>query len=238
MKELNICRPLKWKKLNSGSYYSYVKVSKQDEFDYLLCPTLVQCRIEQHSSSPNYCRVFVTNRKNLPLDFRELLGPDDELFPSKFKEYAFKVFDLCLKEMENRRLVKMSTGSTCPAYTVEYKYGARNKYIYDIDWIPCLGVQDCPDSYMEWKTKKLTDEEKSDCKILVVPKDLASNDENLELWRLSYSTFEKKIIREKCKPDDRRVIRILKNILTDENDHKIKRSSIFLHFIYQPFAEY
>lgn len=119
----------------------------------------------------------------------------------------------------------MSTGSTCPAYTVEYKYGTQITYIADIDWIPCLEVQDCPDSYMEWKTKKLTDEEKSDCKILVVPKNLAANDENLELWRLSYSVFEKKIIRDKCKPEDRKVIRILKNILTYGNDDKSKIGS-------------
>lgn len=222
---LNSCKPLKWIQMNSGSYYSNVKVSNSKEFDYMFCPTVIQCRIEQYLPRPNYCHVFVTNKTKLPFEFQELLGPDDELSPSKFKEYVFSVFDYIVRETYNNQLTRKNTYSLNPAYTVEYKYRSSDIQTIDIDWAPCLEVQEWPDSCMDWKTKMLTDEEKMDTKLYVVPKKLAAGAEELELWQISYSTFEKEIIRDKCKETEQTVIRFLKYVLADVKDDNSKLCS-------------
>ena len=58
-----------------------------------------------------------------------------------------------------------------PAYTVQYN-DTTNKIKPDFDWVPCLKVETVPKTCYEWKTRKLTDEEKSDAGIYVVAKDL------------------------------------------------------------------
>lgn len=118
-----------------------------------------------------------------------------------------------------------NTYSLNPAYTVEYKYRSSDIQTIDIDWAPCLEVQEWPDSCMDWKTKMLTDEEKMDTKLYVVPKKLAAGAEELELWQISYSTFEKEIIRDKCKETEQTVIRFLKYVLADVKDDNSKLCS-------------
>lgn len=230
----NTPRSFKWDALGTGSYYDRTKISKPNEFDWMLtCEIRAKPIYTKNDPMSHYCSLELPTRGEL-WEPQEVVTRDSDgklfvcpgAFMTWFRDLVTKSVREIRKEHRELRAHNIVIKQRCewlsPAVTVEIDS-------ISVDIVPAIRLLSWPSCASGWKSKWLDKPSVTDyaaCAVAKIHKSESRKaDQQCKLWRVSFSEAEKNIIlhadetmtdsRDRtCRKD---VLRLLKDDLEEYN---------------------
>ncbi|CAH2248903.1 Hypothetical predicted protein [Pelobates cultripes] len=187
-------------KMNTGSYFEGLKISKPNEFDIMLkIPVQRVDLIDLDKSGAFYKFTFKRLPKNNTWDkYADAISRF--ISPNKIMAELRDIIENIIKSDETMEITPTMETSNCPAITIEIK-NTLKKISVSVDLVLALEVPGIwPEATGDgmnidcWLGTKMRNEYKYE-NVCLVAKQPDESKDKVEAWRLSFSHIEKEIIK-------------------------------------------